>query len=166
MGRVRLIFKLPPAVCRDFMPNMIAPGHLAYVEWFMAFTEPDPVHGLYKVTRCRDRNRALLASVIEVRQFNCSCHLFPVCPSSGIIPRHWSSSTVLDSCEHFWVSPFSDLHMYMTFFERQGHGPQCLQYDKCVPFLEPSVQCIKVARYEQQFVLNVSLSSRCSIIGP
>lgn len=98
------------------MPGVIAAGHLAYVEWFTAFIEPDPVHVLYKVTLCRDRDHARLASMVEVRHFHRSCHLYPIPPSPGDVPREWSSSTVLDLCEHFWVNPFSDLHMYMTFF--------------------------------------------------
>ena len=100
------------------MPDVIAPGHLAYVEWYTAFQQPDPVHGLFKVSRCRDRNKALRASVIEVRHFRRSCHLYPIPPASsgGMIPREWTSSTVLDQCEHFWVSRYSDLHMYMTMF--------------------------------------------------
>ena len=96
---------------------MIDPGHLAYVEWYTAFTQPDPVHGLYKVSRCRGDDGSLLASVIEVNKIRRSCHLFPIPPRrDGIIPRDWTSSTVLDKCDHFFVSPFSDMHMYMTLY--------------------------------------------------
>ncbi|KAI0716908.1 hypothetical protein C8Q76DRAFT_795145 [Earliella scabrosa] len=116
VGRVRLIFKLPRSVLQQVMPDVIAPGPLAYVEWFTAFTQPDPVHGLYKVSRCRDANGALRASVVEVRHFRRSCHLYPIAPGNGFVPRDWSSSTVLDACDHFFVNPFSDLHMYMTMF--------------------------------------------------
>ncbi|KAI0704544.1 hypothetical protein C8Q76DRAFT_630995 [Earliella scabrosa] len=116
VGRVRLIFKLPRSVLQQVMPDVVAPGPLAYVEWFTAFTQPNPVHGLYKVSRCRDANGALRASVVEVRHFRRSCHLYPIAPGNGFVPRDWSSSTVLDACDHFFVNPFSDLHMYMTMF--------------------------------------------------
>ena len=98
------------------MPDVIAPGHLAYVEWYTAFTQPDPVHGLYRVSWSRDTHRALRASIVEVRHFRRSCHLLPIAPSSGMVPREWTSSSVLDQCEHFWVNRYSDIHMYMTMF--------------------------------------------------
>lgn len=115
VGRVRLVFQLPKEACRQLLPDVISPGHLAYVEWFTAFTQPDAVHGMYKVSRCLDRDSgARLASVIEVCKIRRSCHLLPI--SSNVIPREWSSSNVLDSCNNFWVSPFSDMHIYMTLF--------------------------------------------------
>lgn len=116
VGRVRLVFTLPKKTCDEFLPGVIAPGPLAYIEWFTAFTNPDPVHGMYRVTRCRgpEPGRARLASVVPVKNIRRSCHLFPVAPRGGIYPRDWTSSTVLDLCDSFWVSPFSDTHMYMT----------------------------------------------------
>ena len=112
VGRLRLIFKLPPRACQDHLSGVIPPGHLAYVEWFMAFTRPDPVHQMYKVSCCHNNQQDLLADIIKVCHIRCSCHLLPVC--SGNIPRDWTSSTVLDMCEDFWVNPFSNTHMYMT----------------------------------------------------
>ncbi|TBU58884.1 hypothetical protein BD310DRAFT_850215 [Dichomitus squalens] len=112
VGRLRLIFRLPSKACRQLFPNVVSPGPLAYIEWFTAFTRPDSVHGMYKVSRCRNDRDELLASVVEVDTIRRSCHLFPTC--SGTISRDWTSSTVLDACEDFWLNPFSDLHMYMT----------------------------------------------------
>ena len=112
VGRLRLIFKLPSSACQAHLPGVIPPGHLAYVEWFTAFTQPDRVHQMYKVSRCRNNQRDLLADIIEVRHIRRSCHLLPVC--NGNVPRNHTSSTSLDSCEDFWVNPFSDAHMYMT----------------------------------------------------
>ncbi|KAI0739831.1 hypothetical protein C8Q80DRAFT_1222091 [Daedaleopsis nitida] len=105
IGRVHLIFTLPKKICNGFLPGVIAPGPLAYIEWFTAFTDPDPVHGMFEVTRCRGPapGHARLASDIQVKSICRSCHLFPVAPSA-----------VLDLCDSFWVSPFSDTHMYMT----------------------------------------------------
>ncbi|KAI0753003.1 hypothetical protein C8Q80DRAFT_1217332 [Daedaleopsis nitida] len=111
VGRVRLIFKLTAKAWHTLVPDVIAPGHLAYVEWFTPFTEPDRVHGMYKVSKSCNREKSLLASVIEIRHIRRSCHLLPVAPPSGIFPRDWTSSTVLDKCEHFFVSPFSDMHI-------------------------------------------------------
>ncbi|RDX49827.1 hypothetical protein OH76DRAFT_1350331 [Lentinus brumalis] len=114
IGRLRLVFRLSDAARKQLIPDVIDPGPLAYVEWFTPFTQPDPVHGLYKVSRERDRDRSLIASVVEVKNIRRSCHLFPaIARRDGIIPREWTSSTVLDCCEDFWLNSFSDMHMYM-----------------------------------------------------
>ncbi|KAI0826679.1 hypothetical protein BC628DRAFT_251427 [Trametes gibbosa] len=114
VAQLRLVFKLPKAACEELFPDVLVPGHLAYIERFTPFTAPDPVHGLYKVTRRRDAAGARLATVVEVRSIRRSCHLLPVTGAS--VPREWTSSTALESSESFWVNPFSDLHMYMTLF--------------------------------------------------
>ncbi|KAI0331458.1 hypothetical protein GY45DRAFT_1248627 [Cubamyces sp. BRFM 1775] len=113
-AQVRIIFKLPKkAEDRLFSPSRGSPGHLALVEWFSPFTQPHPAHGMYKVTRSmigQDR----LVSVVQVSEIRRSCHLLP---DFGVVaPRDWSSSNVLERCRTFWVNPFSDRHMYMTFF--------------------------------------------------
>ncbi|KAH9911538.1 uncharacterized protein BXZ73DRAFT_93357 [Epithele typhae] len=112
IGRVRLVFTIPKAAHAFLFPRLVPPQHLAYVEWFTAFTEPDPVHGMYKVSRCRNVNGDRLASVIPVTDIYRSCHLLPV--FGAVARRAWTSSTVLDTCELFYFNPFSDLLMYMT----------------------------------------------------
>ena len=110
---MRLIFKIPERMHQDLFPDVIVPGHLAYVEWFSPFTQPDRVHGMYKVSPSRvgNQNRNLHVDVIELKSIRRSCHLIPVCGST--IPRNWTSSTVLDLAKDFYVNTFSDLHMYM-----------------------------------------------------
>ncbi|KAI0652810.1 hypothetical protein C8Q70DRAFT_1048780 [Cubamyces menziesii] len=114
VGRIRLLFQLPKRTAEHLFPGQITPGHLAYVEWFSAFTVSNQVHGLYKVTRPRGRAGERPPSIIEIGKIRRSCHLYPDFGVSA--PRDWSSSTVLDQSTHFWVSPFVDLHMYMTLF--------------------------------------------------
>ncbi|CDO72219.1 hypothetical protein BN946_scf184970.g71 [Trametes cinnabarina] len=114
VGRIRLIFKLPKQASQYLFPGMPPPGYLAYVEWFSAFTQPHPVHNLYKVTRPRGRQGEKPPSVVEISSIRRSCHLFP--DFGPVVPRDWTSSTVLDRCEHFWTNPFTDLHMYMSMF--------------------------------------------------
>lgn len=113
------MFRLSKAARKQLIPDVIDPGPLAYVEWYTPFTQPDPVHGLYRVSRerARDEQRSLIASVVEVKNIRRSCHLFPaVSQRDGVIPREWTNSSVLDSCEDYWVNCFSDMHMYMTLF--------------------------------------------------
>ena len=114
VARIRLIFKLPRGAHDYHMPSVISPGHLAYVEWYTAFTLPDRVHGMYRVSRCLDAQGHPLAEVVEVRTIRRSCQLLPV--FGGAVPREWTSSNVLDSCKQYFVNPFSDTHMYMTLF--------------------------------------------------
>ena len=113
VGRLRLIFTLPPKSLPALFPRLMPPGPLAYVEWFTAFTTRDPIHGMYKVVKCMDVHGARLASIVEVSQIRRSCQLLPSFGPSA--PREWTSSTVLDECETFFVNPFTDQHMYMTF---------------------------------------------------
>lgn len=114
VGRLRLIFKILRQASDHLFPDLIHPGHLAYVEWFTPFSAPNPVHGLHRVTRPRGRPGEKPPSVIEVSRIRRSVHLFPDFGSAA--SQDWSSSTVLDQCDHFWVSPFTDLHMYMSVF--------------------------------------------------
>ncbi|KAI9068635.1 hypothetical protein FKP32DRAFT_1561245 [Trametes sanguinea] len=115
VGQVRLIFKLPRKAHARLFPGFEPPEHLAYVEWFTAFTQPDPIHGMYKVSRSvRARDGARLASVIEVRNIRRSCHLIP--QFGPVVPRDWLSSNVLERCSTFWVNPFTDRHTFMVVF--------------------------------------------------
>ncbi|KAI8995710.1 FAD-linked oxidase-like protein [Trametes punicea] len=71
VGQVRLIFKLPRKSHSRLFPDLSPPDHLAYVDWFTGFTQPDPVHGMYKVSRSiRARDGLRLASIIEVFQMD------------------------------------------------------------------------------------------------
>ncbi|KAL1941438.1 hypothetical protein VTO73DRAFT_7255 [Trametes versicolor] len=65
VGRVRIVFKLRKSIADELFPALLPPGHLAYVEWFTAFTEPGAAHGLYKVSRCQGPAGERLADVIE-----------------------------------------------------------------------------------------------------
>ncbi|KAG1903207.1 uncharacterized protein F5891DRAFT_1106185 [Suillus fuscotomentosus] len=87
------------------------PTHLAYVEWFTPFQQPESHHGLYKVARLI-RHGERLASIIEISDICRSIHLIP---NFGVAaPREWTSSTVLECCSTFFVNPFSDRHAYLT----------------------------------------------------
>ncbi|EPQ55470.1 hypothetical protein GLOTRDRAFT_24926, partial [Gloeophyllum trabeum ATCC 11539] len=80
----------------------------AYVEWFSAFTaEPDRNSGMYRVVRSI-QNGERLASIIPVSQIERSVHLLP--KFGPVVPRDWTSSTVLDLAAAFFVNPFLDRH--------------------------------------------------------
>ncbi|KAG1870273.1 hypothetical protein DFJ58DRAFT_723170 [Suillus subalutaceus] len=52
------------------------PTHLAYVEWFTPFQQPESHHGLYKVGRLI-RHGEGLASIIDISDIRRSIHLIP-----------------------------------------------------------------------------------------
>ncbi|KAH9847806.1 hypothetical protein C2E23DRAFT_740945, partial [Lenzites betulinus] len=116
VGQIRVVFTIPPRAMDTVFPdpNISRPQHLAYVEWFTAFTQPDRDHGMYKVSRCLGEGGVRLASVLEVRNIRRSCHLFPHFGSS--VPRDWDRHNILDNSSHFWVNPFVDRFTYMTVF--------------------------------------------------
>ena len=108
------MFALSRRACEQLMPDVIAPGPLAYIEWYTPFKEPDQVHGMYKVSRIRNSRDEIVGDVVEVWNIRRSCHLIPACGSA--VPRYRTSSNVLDSCNDYWLNVFSDQHMYMSLF--------------------------------------------------
>ncbi|KAI0366896.1 hypothetical protein BV20DRAFT_1025390 [Pilatotrama ljubarskyi] len=114
VGQVRVIFKIPKRAVEALFPDVVAPEHLAYIEWFTPFTQPHRDHGMYRVSRSRDRQGTNLASIIEVAKIRRSCHLFP--HFGPTVPRDWTSSDVLDRSPYFWVNPYSDRFMYTITF--------------------------------------------------
>jgi hypothetical protein len=111
------VFSLSDSAIKTLFPRHLIPGlpkHLAYVEWFTAFTpSPEPHHKLYKISRLL-RNGDRLASVIPVLNIKQSLHLFP---RFGHNPFHeWSSSDVLEKCPVFFVNPFTDRYGYCHIY--------------------------------------------------
>ena len=112
VARIRLIFKLPRGAHDYHMPSVISPGHLAYVEWYSSFKEsPEDDHLLYEVRKVTFENKAV-ASIIPLYNIVRSVHLFPKLPIS--LPEKWTSSTILDDCDIFYVNSFSDRHAFHT----------------------------------------------------
>ncbi|KAJ6459244.1 hypothetical protein C8R45DRAFT_1056242 [Mycena sanguinolenta] len=109
VGRVRVVFKLSRKVTAGLFPGVPPPGHLAYVEWFSAFPrQPEPNHLMYKISRLEER----IACIIPIENIRRSIHLFP--QFDPVVPRSWTSQNVLDSATKFYVSPWSDRHLYIT----------------------------------------------------
>ncbi|KAG1788502.1 hypothetical protein EV424DRAFT_1523282 [Suillus variegatus] len=113
VAQVRVIFTLTSqATNLLFAAGPVKPPtHLAYVEWFTPFQQPESHHGLYKICRLM-RHGERLASIIDVLDIRRSVHLFP--NFGAVVPREWTSSTVLELCPSFFVNSFSDRHAYLT----------------------------------------------------
>ncbi|KAG1902029.1 uncharacterized protein F5891DRAFT_1144149 [Suillus fuscotomentosus] len=113
VAQVRVVFTLTSQATNLLFPAgpLKPPAHLAYVEWFTPFQQPESHHGLYKICRLM-RHGERLASIIDVSDIRRSVHLFP--NFGAVVPREWTSSTVLELCPSFFVNSFSDRHAYLT----------------------------------------------------
>ncbi|KAJ7212695.1 hypothetical protein GGX14DRAFT_361455 [Mycena pura] len=112
VGQVRVVFSLTDRVWGKVLPNTSArpPKHLAYIEWFSKFpASQDLNHGMYKISRPSGER---ITSIIPVEHVRRSVHLFP--QFGAVAPREWTSANVLEKCQKFYMSPWSDRHAYVT----------------------------------------------------
>ena len=112
IAQVNVIFSLPTNVGL-FAPDVYVPPYLAYVEWFTAFeSDAEDDHLLYDVERAVDDNNQPYASVIPLDNISRSIHLFP--QFNFPVSRDWTSETVLNDCDRFYVNSFTDRHTFHT----------------------------------------------------
>ncbi|KAJ7342729.1 hypothetical protein DFH08DRAFT_1011044 [Mycena albidolilacea] len=114
MAGIHVIFTLGQHHLRHlFLPGVVPPKHLAYVEWFSPFTTPELDHLMYKINHSlKDGER--LVSIVPVGNIRRSVHLLP--KFGPVAPAAWKSSTVLDQCKTFFVNSMTDRHIYATIF--------------------------------------------------
>ncbi|KAH9939740.1 uncharacterized protein BXZ73DRAFT_43384 [Epithele typhae] len=109
-AQVRVIFTLPPHLERLRPSRRESDTHLAYIEWFTPFTaQADPTNGLYRIARAYE-NRVRKAAIVPVSWVVRSCHLIPVWGPRA--DRRWTSDTVLEFCDDWYLNMFSDHAMY------------------------------------------------------
>ncbi|KAG2160175.1 uncharacterized protein EDB93DRAFT_1113727 [Suillus bovinus] len=103
---MEVIFSLPSkSLSLLVAPTVQVPSHLAYIEWFTPFrSTPDQCHGLYKLSRSfRGGEKLTMRSV----------HLIP--NFGAVVPREWTSDTVLDDCNTFWLNSYLDRYTFCIF---------------------------------------------------
>ena len=116
---MRFGFTIPANALKLWFPGVDTgryPSHLLYVEWFNFFPNntPGSAHRLYKIAPAFGPNGDRRCSIILVHNVHQSIHLIPVFGS--VAPPEWTSSTVLDVAEEFYVNPFSDRFQYSTIY--------------------------------------------------
>ena len=113
--RVRIVFSLPKSSLSVlFNPGIEVHEHLAYVQWFSPLSNPDPNHGLYKVSPKKNADGSFVCSIIPVANIRRSVHLFP--RFGQFAPNEWTSTNVLDNCGTFFVNNFTDRNLYRIFY--------------------------------------------------
>ncbi|THU80703.1 hypothetical protein K435DRAFT_695144 [Dendrothele bispora CBS 962.96] len=108
VGRIRVIFSLPPGKLDTlFAPNSMPPKHLAYVEWFTKFNQrADPYSGLHTIKRQSTLGRGTASAIVPLEMLQRSVHLIP--KWDGMVPSEWTSESVLDECDVFFLNVFKD----------------------------------------------------------
>ncbi|KAI0039030.1 hypothetical protein FA95DRAFT_1504731 [Auriscalpium vulgare] len=116
VAQVRAVFSLSIKARESVFPDGFqAPKHMAYVEWFSHFAAAEEDHHrMYKVSRSYKADGRRQADVVAVADIRRSVHLFPRFGRRA--PRQWTSATVLEQCDHFYVSSFTDRHTYITVY--------------------------------------------------
>lgn len=114
VGRVRVIFTLPTSFTES---NTKAPKeHLVYVEWFKTVRNtPDSVSKLFEVRKQREAGNAeIVGEVVYLSAIRQSIQLIPVFGQKA--NRNWTSETVLDQCEEFYINNFGSLRTYQSVY--------------------------------------------------
>ncbi|KAM6491269.1 hypothetical protein JOM56_013508 [Amanita muscaria] len=113
VAQVRVLFNISQAARKYLECGQLLPPYFAYVEWFTCFRQdPELNTGMFKVSRSFI-GTSRLSEIIPISHISQSVHLFPI--HGPVIPREWSSSTVLENCNTFFVNPFTDRRTYLLF---------------------------------------------------
>jgi hypothetical protein len=92
------------------MINVI-PKYLVYVEWYTALTDDEDTNSLlFKITPMKDRDGGRVCSIIPLANIRRSVQLIP--KFGPVAPHEWTSNTVLDLANVFYVNSFTDNHLY------------------------------------------------------
>lgn len=116
VAQVRVVFRIPEKASNElFRADNDLPRHLAYVEWFSNFgNNPDVNNRMYKISRAYIGDTRRLFSVVPVADIRRSVHLYP--DFGDVVPREWTTNSVLDDCDVFFLNPFPDRHSYITLY--------------------------------------------------
>ena len=113
VGRIRVVFSIPARFHSHlFKHTVTVPHHLAYVQWYSKLTEPDPIHGLFKLRPQKDSGGNWVCSIVPVANIRRSVHLLP--KFGPAVPAEWTSSNVLDKCSVFYLNTYTDRQIFRS----------------------------------------------------
>lgn len=120
VARVRTVFQIPSDLeTSAFGADVEPPAHLAVIEWFTPpqLRERDPDHRMYPVTYSvvgGRRSKKHEYAIVELNTIRHGCQLLP--DFGETVNRTWTSSTVLDDCDRFFVNNWRDHLTYQTIY--------------------------------------------------
>ncbi|KAF8262583.1 hypothetical protein EI94DRAFT_1773159 [Lactarius quietus] len=97
-----------------FNPSVAVPLHLAYVQWYSPLTVQDPNHGMFKIRPQKDSDANWTCSIIPVGNIQRSVHLLP--KFGPVVPKEWTSDSILDRCDTFFVNDLSNRQLFHTLY--------------------------------------------------
>ncbi|KAF9521723.1 hypothetical protein CPB83DRAFT_801223 [Crepidotus variabilis] len=122
VGRVRIIFRLPPKVeigTGYFLdpPSAWPKDHLVYIEWYQNLArDPHGVNGMYTVRKYSPTSKSHF-SIISLSQIRQGCMLIPMFGKKGSWPqKEWTTSRVLDEANVFLLNNWQSIYSYQTLW--------------------------------------------------
>jgi len=122
VAQLRVIFEIP-LLFQNAIFDLLeipTPGKLAYVEWFTRPKEIEAPNGLPVVSHLYKQGTSVRrTAVIEAVDIRRTCHLIPKLGRRSApegIPRHLTSTNVLERWKEFWLNKYVDKAAYRTMF--------------------------------------------------
>lgn len=92
--------------------------HLVFVEWFsQTSADPEPNSKMFKVKKGQayTYQNNMAAEVVKLSTVKQSVQLIPVFPKGGV-NLSWTTDTVLDTCNEFYVNNWSSIRTYQCIY--------------------------------------------------
>ena len=110
IGRIRVIFRLPPKTFAGKSHNY--PTYpLAHIEWYSKLkSQPENYYGMYSIKKQQHLD-GIVVPLLQIRQ---GCSLFP--DFRCIDASDLTTENVLDYCDSFYLNPFQSRYTYQTLY--------------------------------------------------
>ena len=111
---MRVIFTLPESFTE--INGKATKEPLIYVEWFKTVgNATESTSNMYEVRKQRESgNSEIVGEVVMLSKVRQSIQLIPVFGQK--VNRDWTSETVLDLCDNFYINNFGDLCTYQSVY--------------------------------------------------
>ena len=111
---MHVIFTLPESFTE--ISGKATKEPLIYVEWFKTVGNvTESTSNMYEVRKQREAgNSEIVGEVVMLSKVRQSIQLTPVFGQK--VNRDWTSETVLDLCENFYINNFGDLRTYQSVY--------------------------------------------------